>query len=150
MRFFVPSVPVTGVFVLAALVCTPFTPPPADARGDEKPARPAAAAEVRPVSYLREVRPILAQHCFQCHGPDEAARKGKLRLDLKAHALAERKGRHVVAPGDPAGSLVWERVVSDDPGARMPPEGKAQPLTQKQIATLKAWIEQGAKWEEHW
>src|SRR5215470_1628558 len=104
----------------------------------------------RTVSYLREVRPILAQHCFGCHGPDEAARKGKLRLDLKDPAFAERHGKHVIAPGDPDDSLVWERITTDDDERRMPPEGKAQPLTKKQIATLKTWIEQGAKWEEHW
>src|SRR5438270_2770753 len=91
------------------------------ARGDEKP-RPAAGT--RPVSYLREVRPILAQHCFQCHGPDEAARKAKLRLDLKDKAFAERHGSRVIAPGDPGGSLVWERVAANEDDLRMPPPGK--------------------------
>src|SRR5215475_12184437 len=67
-----------------------------DALGAEKPGA-AAGAEGRAVSYLREVRPILTQHCFQCHGPDEAARKGKLRLDLKGEAFAERDGLHVIA-----------------------------------------------------
>src|SRR5205823_8486360 len=138
----------TGVVVPALLVVTPFAPR-GSALGDEKPSRPAAAG-TRPVSYLREVRPILAQHCFQCHGPDEAARKGKLRLDLKDAAFAERKGRHVIAPGDLDDSLVWERVTADEDDRRMPPEGKGQPLAKKQIATLRAWIEQGAKWEDHW
>ncbi len=140
--------PATVIPVAAVLlVVTPFTPP-TGARGEDAPARP-AAVPARAVSFLREVRPILAQHCFQCHGPDEAARKGKLRLDLKDHALAERKGAHVIAPKDPDGSLVWERVTTDDPRRKMPPEG-AQSLTEKQLATLKLWIEQGAKWEEHW
>jgi mono/diheme cytochrome c family protein len=66
------------------------------ALGDDKPAR-ALGAESRTVSYLKEVRPILSQHCFQCHGPDEAARKGKLRLDLKDKAFAEREGKRVIA-----------------------------------------------------
>ena len=109
-----------------------------------------SAAENRTVSFLKEVRPILAQHCFQCHGPDEATRKGKLRLDLKDEAFAEREGKHVIAPGDLEGSLAWERITTDDESERMPPEGKAEPLTQKQIATLKTWIEQGARWEDHW
>ena len=117
--------------------------------GDDKTAR-AAGAENRTVSYLKEVRPILAQHCFQCHGPDEATRKGKLRLDLKDKAFAEREGKHVIAPGDLEGSLAWERITTDDDDERMPPEGKAEPLTGKQIATLKTWIEQGAQWEDHW
>jgi hypothetical protein len=136
-------------FIATTVVVTPFEP--SRARAADKADKPAAAAtESRPVSYLREVRPILAQHCFQCHGPDEAARKGKLRLDLKDSAFAERKGAHVIAPNDPDGSLVWERVTSTDPRRRMPPEGSTQPLTEKQRATLKLWIEQGAKWEEHW
>ncbi len=115
----------------------------------EKPGR-AAGAESRAVSYLNEVRPILAQHCFGCHGPDEAARKGKLRLDRKDDAFAERDGLHAIAPGDLEGSLLWERITSDDDLERMPPEGQADPLAPKQIATLKTWIEQGAKWEDHW
>ena len=109
-----------------------------------------AGAEIRTVSFLKEVRPILAQHCFACHGPDEATRKGKLRLDLKDMAFAAREGKHVIAPGDPDGSLAWERITSDDDDERMPPEGKSEPLTAKQIATLKTWIEQGARWEDHW
>src|SRR5262245_5407529 len=59
-----------------------------------------AGAGGRAISYLREVRPILTQHCFQCHGPDEAARKARLRLDLKDEALAQRDGLHVIAPGN--------------------------------------------------
>ena len=137
--------PAAGLVAPALLVCTPFAPRPA-ARGDDTPARPAGGAAPR-VSYLRDVRPILAQHCFGCHGPDAAARKGKLRLDLKDHALAARDGRRVVAPGDPAGSLAWERVTAADADARMPP---GEPLTPKQLALLRAWIEQGAAWEDHW
>ena len=91
---------------------------------DDKTAR-TAAAENRTVSFLKEVRPILAQHCFHCHGPDEATRKGKLRLDLKDNAFAEREGKHVIAPGDLEGSLAWERITTDDDDERMPPEGKA-------------------------
>jgi hypothetical protein len=120
-----------------------------DARGDEQPGR-AEGAGTRAISYLKEVRPILAQHCFQCHGPDEAARKGKLRLDLKDHAFADHEGKRVIAPGVLDGSLVWERIAAADESERMPPKGKAEPLTEKQIATVKTWIEQGARWEDHW
>ena len=77
-------------------------------------------------------------------------RKGKLRLDLKDHALAKRDSNFVIAPGNLDGSLAWQRITTDDKDERMPPEGKAEPLTKKQIATLKHWIEQGAKWEDHW
>lgn len=104
----------------------------------------------RTVSYLKEIRPLLAQHCFRCHGPDPAARKGKLRLDLKDTAFAARSGKHVIESGSLDGSLVWERITADDESERMPPAGTAEPLTQKQIDTLKLWIEQGARWEDHW
>jgi mono/diheme cytochrome c family protein len=136
MRPFVSLIP-PALFAAVALV------PRGDVLGNDKP------AGVRQVSYLREVRPILAQHCFQCHGPDEAARKAKLRLDLKDHAFAGRHGGKVIAPGKPDGSLVWERVAAKDDDTRMPPPG-TEPLTAAQKATLKTWIEQGAKWEDHW
>src|SRR6516162_1973324 len=87
-----------GAFVAALLAfAPPFTRSAAPA--SKKPIRRSGAGD-RTVSYLREVRPILAQHCYQCHGPDEAARKAKLRLDLKPNALAPRHGQHVIAPGN--------------------------------------------------
>jgi hypothetical protein len=122
---------------------------PGNALGSEKPAGTVGIAR-RAIGFLREVRPILTQHCFGCHGPDEAARKAKLRLDLKDAAFAQRRGQHVIAPGSLDGSLAWQRITSKEDGQRMPPRGKAEPLTDKQIATLKAWIEQGARWEDHW
>src|SRR5436305_9770752 len=87
-------------------------------------AAPGTAKPGRTVSYLKEVRPILAQHCYQCHGPDDGARKAKLRLDLKDQARARRHGQRVIAPGDPAGSLAWGRITARDEGERMPPVGK--------------------------
>src|SRR5438067_2326937 len=129
--------------LLAVLLA--FAPGPTPGSAPPSPRRPG-----RPVSYLKEVRPILAQHCFGCHGPDEKARKGKLRLDQKDQALAPRHGKRVIAPGNPDGSLAWERITSPDDTERMPPPGKGEPLSARQIATLKAWIEQGARWEEHW
>jgi hypothetical protein len=122
---------------------------PTGARGDET-SRRTGSAPTRAVSYLKEVRPILAQHCFACHGPDEAARKGRLRLDLKDHAFAQRRGKRAIVPGNLAGSLAWERISSHDDRERMPPMDRAQPLTPRQITTLKTWIEQGARWDEHW
>src|SRR6516225_7690989 len=104
-----------------------------NALGYDKPASP---FKDRAISYLKEVRPIFAQHCFQCHGPDEAARKGKLRLDLKENVFAARKSKHVVAAGDLNESLVWNRISTTATEERMPPVGKAEPLTEKQIAVL--------------
>src|SRR5829696_346803 len=114
MRCFAWSLWLPCALVPAVLVCIPFSPQVA-ARPVDKPV-PAA----RSVSFLREVRPILAQHCFQCHGPDEAARKGKLRLDLKDDALGRRKGKYVIAPGKPGDSLVWDRLTTTDEDRRMP------------------------------
>ena len=138
-----------GAVVLAVLAFAPGLERLSGVFANDETAR-GAGADNRPVSFLKEVRPILAQHCFQCHGPDEATRKGKLRLDLKDTAFAGRESKHVIAPGDLDGSLVWERITSDDDIERMPPEGTAEPLTERQIATFKTWIEQGARWEDHW
>src|SRR5438874_5701560 len=129
----------TCALIAAIVTVDPGLAPPRDALAADKVSG-AASAGGRPVSYLKEIRPILAQHCFRCHGPDEAARKGKLRLDLQPQAFAARGGKHVIAPGRPAGSLVWERVTAADNGEWMPPAEAAQPLTDKQIATLKSWI----------
>src|SRR5438067_11919987 len=128
MRPFILSQRLLGACALVSGIVA-FAPgfmPQGDALGAEKPAA-AAGTESRAVSYLREVRPILTQHCFQCHGPDEAARKGKLRLDLKDHAYAERDGLHVIAAGDLDGSLAWQRINAEENEKRMPPEGKAEP-----------------------
>jgi hypothetical protein len=97
------------------------------------------------VDFRRDVRPILAEHCFQCHGPDEKARKAKLRLDTKEGALA------AVVPGKPGESELIARVVSKDAKEVMPPPKHDKPLSAKQIATLTAWVEQGASYDAgHW
>src|SRR5471030_1921925 len=131
---------VTAALVSALLTFLAYFTPAGTALGVDQ-TKGASSAPSRAVSYLRDVRPILTQHCFQCHGPDENARKGKLRLDLRDTAFAKRSGSHAIAPGNLEGSLVWQRIAADDSSERMPPEGKAEPLTKKRIATLKAWIE---------
>jgi hypothetical protein len=136
-----------GGLVLTFVASAAGLQPPNDGRGNNPPAQSPSDGKV---SYLRHVRPILAQHCFACHGPDEAARKAKLRLDLKDAAFAERKGKHVIAPANLEGSLLWQRLSSADDSERMPPKGNAEPLSTKQIATLKAWMQQGAPWQDHW
>jgi mono/diheme cytochrome c family protein len=99
------------------------------------------------VSFVRDVKPLLARRCFSCHGP--TAREGGLRLDRPETALAEiDSGLHAIVPGHVEQSALIERVSATDETSRMPPEGK--PLTSKEIATLKEWIAAGAKWEKHW
>lgn len=109
-----------------------------------------AAAGAREIDYNRDVRPLLSEHCFACHGFDEKGRKGKLRLDQAESAYAERNGVARIKPGDPAGSEVWLRIASTDPEEVMPPPEAHGKLSAAEKATLKAWIEQGAKYAPHW
>jgi hypothetical protein len=95
--------------------------------------------------FNRDVRPILAQYCFKCHGPDDKSRKAKLRLDLRAAAL----DKGVLAPGKPADSELLARVFAADEQV-MPPPATKRKLTAAQKQTLKAWIAAGAKYDEHW
>ncbi len=102
------------------------------------------------VDYLRDVRPILSQHCYHCHGPDGGTRKAELRLDQKRSALAEREGEFVITPGDPASSMLVAHVKAELGYDLMPPARFDKPLSTEQIATLESWIAQGADWPEHW
>jgi len=113
-------------------------------------AAPAGVGDEASVSYLREVRPLLAQYCFKCHGPDEAARAEDLRLDLREGAFAARGSKQVIAPGDPARSLVWQRLSHADVELRMPPAEEAKQPSAAERATIERWIRQGAAWEDHW
>ncbi len=110
--------------------------------GDSSPALQADA-----VAFSKDIQPLLAKRCFSCHGPD--AKEGGLRLDQQAGASAELEsgGRAIVA-GNIDKSLILERITSTDPDVQMPPEGKR--LTTAQVAGIQKWIEQGAKWQEHW
>ena len=102
------------------------------------------------IDFNRDVRPVLAQNCFPCHGFDASTRKARLRLDRAEFATAERDGLRPIVPGDPAASEVWLRVDARDPEERMPPPESHRTLTPEQRATLRAWIEQGAAYDEHW
>src|SRR5213592_1509979 len=94
------------------------------------------AAQEPAVDFGRDIRPILSDRCFACHGPDEQARKAKLRLDVRAEAI-----KKAIVPGDAAKSPLFQRITSQDEDEVMPPpESKKQPLTPEQIALLKLWI----------
>ncbi|MBI2823393.1 MAG: PSD1 domain-containing protein [Planctomycetia bacterium] len=111
----------------------------------------AAARAGDGVSFTRDVRPILANHCFKCHGPDDAARQAGLRLDRREAATAEAEsGATPIVPGKPEESELVRRIVSSDAEARMPPAAANKPLSPQQMATLKAWIAAGAPYEAHW
>ncbi len=104
------------------------------------------------VDFNRDVRRILSENCFKCHGPDSKPRKsGKvLRLDLPEATLAERAGVRAIVPGEPGKSEVYRRITAKDPDEHMPPADSGKQLTEPDIALLKKWIEQGATYSRHW
>ncbi len=103
------------------------------------------------VDYNRDVRPILADHCFTCHGLDESSRKAGLRLDLKAEAMKPLKsGVTAIVPGSLDDSELIERIFADEPDRVMPPTKHGKPLSTSQKETLRRWISQGAPYRGHW
>jgi hypothetical protein len=103
------------------------------------------------VRFNRDVRPILSEACFQCHGPDPGTRKAGLRLDTREGFFAPtpKRGPAVLA-GDPAKSPLWQRLVTTDPDDVMPPPESHKDLKPAQKEVLRKWIEQGASWQPHW
>ncbi|MDQ3330844.1 MAG: PSD1 and planctomycete cytochrome C domain-containing protein [Planctomycetota bacterium] len=110
----------------------------------------ASAFAAEPVDFNRDVRPILSQHCFKCHGPDPATREAEMRFDTQKGLFEDRGDSTLFVSGDPEHSEAWRRITSDDESERMPPPEAKRDLTPAKIATIKAWIEQGATWEPHW
>lgn len=98
------------------------------------------------ISFSRQVQPILAKHCFACHGPDEGQRQAELRLDLREVAVEKK----AIAPGKPDQSELVTRIDSDDIDLQMPPPAAHAPLSDSQKQLLKQWIAEGAKYEAHW
>ena len=104
-----------------------------------------------PVDFNRQIRPILAEHCYQCHGPDEAKRKAGLRLDQPEGAAQRLKsGVRAVVPGRAAESRLLEVITSADPDEHMPPASTGKQLSADQVSVLRRWIEEGATWRGHW
>lgn len=103
------------------------------------------------VDFARDVRPILANHCWNCHGPDEHARKAGLRLDLPGSAIAKlESGSRAIDPDQLGASELLARIASTDTSEIMPPPAFKKPLTAKQIELLTQWVLQGAKYSAHW
>ena len=102
------------------------------------------------VRFDRDIRPILAENCFQCHGPDPGKRQGGLRLDRREDLFGKGGAGPPVVSGKPEASRLWVRVTAANPARRMPPSHSGKNLTSKQKDLLRRWIEQGARWSQHW
>jgi len=105
-----------------------------------------SGAATNAVEFNRDVRPILAENCFACHGPDKNQRKAKLRLDVREAAV----DREAIVPGKPEQSKLVEHILSSDPDEVMPPPKTRKTLTTQQKELLKQWIAAGAEYESHW
>ena len=104
----------------------------------------------RRIDFNREIRPLLSDKCFVCHGPDAPNLKSKLRLDVEESAKSDLgRGRRAITPGNPAQSELVRRITSTDDLVRMPPVDSGHQLTKDEIALLIAWVEQGAEWQRH-
>ncbi|MDB4694919.1 PSD1 and planctomycete cytochrome C domain-containing protein [bacterium] len=100
--------------------------------------------------FDNQIRPLLARHCFKCHGPDEGARESGLRLDVEKGAKEDRGGYAAIIAGDPDASELMSRVSTDDPELRMPPPDSGRSLTQSEVKVLAEWIESGGQYQKHW
>jgi len=103
------------------------------------------------VDFNFHIKPILADRCYKCHGPDEKARKAGLRLDQKQGLFGKtKKGNRIIAPGRPGSSELVNHIISSDPEFMMPPPESNLALDPKEKALIHKWIDQGAKWKDHW
>lgn len=118
----------------------------------QTPARSSAAAPAvgGDVEFNRDIRPILSDKCFTCHGPDSARRRTRLRFDIESDAKQDLGGRFAVVPGDVARSEMIRRITAVEPTRRMPPPASGRALSDHEVDLLEKWIEQGARWENHW
>ena len=104
------------------------------------------AQEPQAIEFNRDIRPILSENCFYCHGPDPQHRQADLRLDDRQAALEAS----AIIPGNPSDSQLARRINSEDPELLMPPADSNKKLTQDQKALLQRWIAQGANFQTHW
>jgi hypothetical protein len=103
------------------------------------------------VEFNRDIRPILSDKCFTCHGPDEANRQSVLRFDTREGAFTELSGgRHAIVPGNPQDSELLRRITAENEVLRMPPVYSGRTLSEREKGLLRRWIEQGSEWQKHW
>ena len=102
------------------------------------------------IDFDRDIRPILSEYCFHCHGPDKNTREAGLRLDTREGATADHDGMRAIVPGDAAASEIIQRMRAHDPESRMPPPSAKRTVPLDNIEQLAQWINAGAEWAEHW
>ncbi len=115
-------------------------------------ARAGQAAEVAVprVDFQRDIRPILSDKCFFCHGPDEKHRQAELRIDSRDGVFQHAGDQKIVVPGKPDASELWKRISHSDPDQAMPPADSRKTLSPQERELIRKWIEQGAEWKDHW
>lgn len=138
--FYFPVYLMMRYFILVAIVISLCTLAAYSAPAEEQKQAPAK------LQFNRDIRPILSEHCYACHGPDKNKRKGKFRLDERDGALSKK----AIVPGKSADSHLVERIFSQDETEKMPPEETHKPLSESQKQLLKRWIEEGAEYQAHW
>ena len=109
-----------------------------------------SASEDPKVDFQRQIRPVLSDACFQCHGPDAKTRVAGLRLDLRDTLFQSQTSGVPIVPGDPEGSLIYQRITHQDLTRCMPPKYSHKELSSEQIDLIRRWIKQGAVWQQHW
>ena len=151
-----PALPDSLQQMLSRLVMVPgkSAPPSPSKRAAAVAQKPAAvsAPESAPekVRFSRDIRPILSENCFACHGPDPGSRKADMRLDTREGFFADRGDGPMVVSGKPLQSPLYQRVASKDEGEIMPPLDSHKSLKPGEIALIRRWIEEGAPWQPHW
>ena len=131
--------------ILAAALLLPLAAGADDGRVEDRSPVPAT------IEFNRDIRPILSENCYKCHGPDPKTREANLRFDTKDGLFATlEEGHRAVTAGKPAQSELWKRVVTSAKKEKMPPEKSGKKLTPREITLLQKWIEQGAPWQGHW
>jgi hypothetical protein len=110
----------------------------------------AGTAQAQDVDFNRDIRPLLSDNCYHCHGPDASTRKADLRLDTPEGAFTNLGGYTAIVRGDAEASELFQRLIHDDPTERMPPRKSKKKFTPEQIEPFKRWINQGAELQQHW
>ncbi|MCA9134540.1 MAG: hypothetical protein KDA45_15325, partial [Planctomycetales bacterium] len=111
---------------------------------------PAGREPPSAIDFAQDIRPLLSDRCFACHGPDEQQRQSELRVDNLQSLLEDRGGYQVIAPGNTAESELLRRIEADDESEIMPPPETGKPLTPAERELLRQWIAEGAPWQQHW